>query len=68
MADGISYLDHNEMVFRVIAILEDASRTPERRIEDALTYCHGSGIYWPLEALNAFKAHIEEGGMLDDAP
>lgn len=61
MATGLSYQQHNEIIFQLLAILEDGTLSTESRLEQAITYCHGSGIFWPQEALEALVAQFPNG-------
>jgi len=51
----IDVLEHNKMIYDVIAILEGKYKehTPEERIQDAVEYLYSCCVFWPVEALRA---------------
>ena len=57
MPTGLSYEQHNEIIFQIIAILEKKDVAPETRLQQAANYCYGGGLFWPKEALEAWLAY-----------
>jgi hypothetical protein len=57
MTAGLSFEQHNEIIFQILGILEDGTLSPDERIQQATSYCYGGGVFWPQEALEAWMRY-----------